>query len=107
MKINIRSIIFIAGSMLFTYWIYLLAVRDSKYIKDNYSPNSEVISTTPLYKRPKINSHIIYTLHSGVKLTVRNANQDFYRIIFAEEYNNLKGSYIPKKALKIFSDTEL
>lgn len=107
MKINMRPIIFITGSILFTYWMYLLAVRDSKYLKDNYSPNAEVISTIPVYKRPKINSHIIDTLHSGVKLTVRNANQDFYRIIFAEEYNNLKGSYIPKKGLEIFSDTEL
>ncbi|RKO68275.1 hypothetical protein D7322_28050 [Sphingobacterium puteale] len=93
--------------MLFTYWIYLLAVRDSKYIKNKYSPNSEVISTTAVYKRPKINSHIIDTLHSGVKLNARNVNQDFYRIIFAEEYNSLKGSYIPKKALKFFNDTEL
>lgn len=107
MKINIKSIIFFTGSMLFTYWIYLLAVRDSKYIKYKYSPNSEVISITPVYKRPKINSPIIDTLHRGVKLNVRNANQDFYRIIFAEEYNNLKGSYILKKALKISSDTEL
>gem|GEM_PF-1210191 len=107
MKINIKSIIFLTGSMLFTYWIYLLVVRDSKYIKDKYNPNCEVISITPVYKRSKINSPIIDTLHSGVKLNVKNANQDFYRIIFAEEYNNLKGSYIPKKTLKIFSDTEL
>ncbi len=49
----------------------------------------------------------IDTLHRGVKLTVGNANQDFCRIIFAKEHTNLKGSYIPKKALETFSDTEL
>lgn len=106
MKIDLRSIIFLIGSLLFTYWIYLLAGRDSRYIKDKYSTNAEVISTTPVYKRPEIANRIIDTLYVGVKLKVGNTSQDFYRIIFAEEYDNLKNGYIPKKALKIFSDNE-
>jgi hypothetical protein len=98
MKNKIRNIIFSIGTLLFSYLIYLHGIQDQRQIREKYSLNMKVISTTPIYKKADINSKIIDTLIAGTRLRVGKLNGGFYQIIFSEENNNrVKRGYISKR----------
>ncbi|MET3036889.1 hypothetical protein ABXT08_12340 [Chryseobacterium sp. NRRL B-14859] len=100
MKNKTRTIIFLLGTLLFTYQVYISAKKDYADIKFRFKPDHLVLFSTPVYKKASVKSQIIDSLSPGTPIKAGKKIGEFFPILYIEENTSLKGNFIHQDALQ-------